>query len=147
MWKLQPETEYSGIELIMGKEKQHRLPDRDPVTGGDLFISEVTGEESGITIRGRFEVPAYARLSDEHQKFLETFLRCRGMFNSVERELGISYPTVKARLESLLEALQLAPFKEDNKNKLDKVKKKILEQLESGEITPDEAKRKMGVAK
>jgi hypothetical protein len=142
------EAEYSCIQVIMGKDKYHRLPDKDPVNGGPLYISEITGEESGVTIRGKFDIPVYARLTEEQQRFLETFLRCRGMFNSVERELGISYPTVKARLESLLESLGLSPVKEDaKKDKIEKVKRKILDQLESGEITPEEAKRKIGVTK
>jgi hypothetical protein len=131
----------------MGHEKYHKLPARDPVTGGGLFVSEVTGEESGITIRGRFEVPRYAQLEPDQQKFLETFLRCRGMLNSVERELGLSYPTVRARLDSLLESLDLKPSKEEavKKDRSSEKQRRILEQLERGEITADEAKQKLGV--
>ena len=135
----------------MGNDKYHKVPAQDPVTGGELYISEVAGEESGITIRGRFEIPRYARLEPEQQKFLETFLRCRGMLNSVERELGISYPTVRARLDSLLEALDLTPSKEEREEpsvKRDKAtdkKRKVLDELEKGEITADEAKERLGV--
>jgi len=133
----------------MSKEKYHSIPAKDPVSGGDLFISELAGEESGITIRGRFEVPRYARLDAEQQRFLETFLRCRGMLNSVERELKLSYPTVRARLDSLLDALDLTPTKEEDqkKDKSAEKKLKLLEQLERGEITAEEAKSKMGVLK
>jgi hypothetical protein len=137
----------------MAKEKLHKLPARDPVTGGELYITEVANDESGISIRGRFEIPMYARLDHDQQKFLEVFLRCRGMLNSVERELGISYPTVRARLDSLLEALDLKPTeprdeglnnKKDKEKSTDK-KRRILDQLERGEITPEEAKEKLGV--
>jgi len=134
----------------MSKEKYHRLPAKDPVSGGELYISELANDESGITIRGKFEVPRYARLDAEQLRFLETFLRCRGMLNSVERELGMSYPTVRARLDSLLEALDLAPARERNEKENGKTserKRKVLEQLESGEITADEAKAKLGVLK
>ncbi|HTQ10499.1 MAG TPA: DUF2089 family protein [Fimbriimonadaceae bacterium] len=131
----------------MSKEKLKKLLTRDPVGGGDLFVSELTSEESGITIRGRFEVPRYARLDEEQSRFLETFLRCRGMLNSVERELGISYPTVRSRLDALLAALDLAPIKEgkdeSKKDKSAEKKKEILEQLEKGEITAEEAKAKL----
>jgi hypothetical protein len=133
----------------MGKEKLHPLPASDPITGGDLYISELSGEDSGVTIRGRFEISKYAKLDREQAKFLETFLRCRGMLNSVEKELNISYPTVRARLDSLLDALDLTP-KKDDANKREKIaerKRRILEQLEKGEITPDEAKEKMGVGR
>jgi hypothetical protein len=131
----------------MGKEKLHRIPSRDPVSGGELYISELSSDDSGVSIRGRFEIPKYARLDKEQAKFLETFLRCRGMLNSVERELNLSYPTVRARLDTLLEALDLTPPREDNgrRDKGQDRKRKILEELERGEITPDQAKEKLGV--
>ncbi len=71
----------------MQSAKAHVLPARDPIAGGPLVITEVEAVDSGVTIRGRFEVPRFARLSPDQARFLETFLRCRGMLNSVEREL------------------------------------------------------------
>lgn len=129
----------------MGEKKLKKLISVDPVSGGELHVSELAGEESGITIRGKFEIPRYSRLNEEQEQFLETFLRCRGMINSVEKELGISYPTVKSRLESLLAALELTPVKEESakKDKSAEKKAKILEQLEKGEITAEEAKTKL----
>jgi hypothetical protein len=135
----------------MSKEKFRKLLTRDPVGGGDLHISELASDDSGVTIRGRFEIPRYARLDDEQSRFLETFLRCRGMLNSMERELGISYPTVRTRLDALLAALELAPIKDKDEPKKDKSsekKKLILSQLEKGEITAEEAKERLkGVEK
>jgi len=134
----------------MGEKKLKKLLVSDPINGEDLIVTELTGEDSGITIRGRFEVPRYARLSAENEQFLETFLRCRGMLNSVEKELGISYPTVKARLETLLTALDLSPVREEaaKKDKGAEKKAKILDQLEKGEISAEEAKAKLrGAAK
>lgn len=130
----------------MERNRLHRIPHKDPVSGGELFISELTSEETGITIRGQFEIPRYARLDAEQLDFLEVFLRCRGMLNGVERELGISYPTARARLDTLLGALNLSPI--ETRERTDKngdKRKKILEQLEKGEITADEAKKKLGV--
>jgi hypothetical protein len=129
----------------MSKEKLKKLLTRDPVNGGELYVSELASDDSGITIRGRFEIPRYARLDEEQSRFLETFLRCRGMLNSVERELGISYPTVRARLDSLLASLDLSPVKEDapKKDKSAEKKKQILEELEKGEITAEEAKARL----
>src|SRR5579862_903161 len=97
----------------MSEKKYHRILHRDPVTGSKLYISELTSEEGGVQIRGKFQVPIYARLDDEQSEFLEAFLRCRGMISCVERELGLSYPTVRARLDALLAALELAPAKEE----------------------------------
>lgn len=129
----------------MANHKTLPLPVKDPVSGGDLYISELTCEDSGVTIRGKFEIPRLARLDADQTRFLETFVRCRGMISSVEKELGISYPTVRARLDSLLEAMGYAPTKEDRakKAKAAERKRKIIEMLEKGEITPSEAKEKL----
>jgi len=127
----------------MGKRDQHPIPSRDPVSGGELYISELASEDSGITIRGRFEVPRYAKLDAEQQRFLETFLRCRGMLSSMEREMNMSYPTLRSRLDALLAALELEPIKDDRKEKSSEKKTKILDELERGEITAEEAKAKL----
>ncbi len=128
----------------MNKLSLRPLIFRDPISGGDLHVSELASDESGITIRGRFQIPRLATLDEEQLMFLETFLRCRGMISSVERELGISYPTVRARLDALLESLQLAPAKEDRrKDKSIDTKRKILDQLEQGSITAEEAKQRL----
>jgi hypothetical protein len=129
----------------MGEKKINKLLIVDPVSGGDLYVSELANDESGVAVRGRFVIPRWAKLTEEQEQFLETFLRCRGMINSVERELGISYPTVKSRLESLLAALELNPVKEEGakKDKSAEKKAKILEQLEKGEISAAQAKEKL----
>lgn len=128
----------------MSKSKARAIPVRDPIGGGPLYITELASDD-GITIRGRFDIPRLASLEPEQNSFLETFLRCRGMISSVEKELGISYPTVRARLDSLLEALELAPVRDDKpkKEKSAEKKRKILDQLEKGEITAEEAKAKL----
>lgn len=141
----------------MTPHRLHRIPPKDPVSGGELYVSELANDESNVTLRGRFELPRYARLDDEQTRFLETFLRCRGMFNAVERELGMSYPTVKSRLESLLAALDLKPIEakagENRTNgtattRADAEAKaaeraRILDSLDSGEIDAAEAKRRL----
>jgi hypothetical protein len=129
----------------MAKAKLHEIPHKDPVSGEELIISELLCEESGVVIRGRFAVPRYAKLDAEQSRFLETFLRCRGMLSSVEKELGISYPTVRSRLDSLLDALGLTPIRDDSakREKLAEKRQDILDQLERGEITPGEAKEKL----
>ncbi|MER3496252.1 MAG: hypothetical protein C4320_05300, partial [Armatimonadota bacterium] len=125
-----------------------KIPARDPVSGGELHVTELASQDSGITIRGHFAIPLYARLDEEQSRFLETFLRCRGMFNAVERELGISYPTVKSRLESLLTALDLSPIESKPADKVsakeaDARRTAILDRLSSGEITAEEAKQEI----
>lgn len=130
----------------MSDARYHPIPHQDPVTGGELYVSELRCEESGVSIQGRFEVPIYAKLDADMRRYLEVFLRCRGNLTLVERELGLSYPTVRARLDSLLDALGFAPVKDaSGENGHGKAKKRteILEQLERGEITPEEAKKRV----
>lgn len=137
----------------MGKSKEYRMPSVDPISGHPLRVTELTCEESGVVIRGNFALSRWQRLTPEQEHFLETFLRCRGMISSVERELGLSYPTVRNRLDALLEALGLAPVREerpkDDRGKEEKPKKngarkrEILDQLERGEISAQEAKERL----
>jgi hypothetical protein len=131
----------------MGEKKYHKIPHRDPVTGGKLYISELTSDEGGVQIRGKFEIPRYSSLDEEQSDFLEAFLRCRGMISCVERELGLSYPTVRARLDALLAALELAPAKEEGEKEKGSTRRNlratVLDQLEKGTITAAQAKEKL----
>lgn len=126
------------------------LPGKDQITGKPFFVSELTTEGGEVTVRGKFALPRFAHLDEEQAHFLEAFLRCRGMISSVEKELGMSYPTVRARLDALLVSLDLAPVKETMKDhrRLDSdAKARILDQLESGEIDAAEAKNQLNLEK
>jgi len=131
----------------MTPETLHPIPTRDPVSGKALIVSELSCPESGVTIRGKFGIPRYATLEPDQANFLETFLRCRGILSTVERELGISYPTVRARLDALLAALDLPPVKEQAsraaERKLNPRRQAVLDQLDRGEISAAEAKERI----
>lgn len=79
-----------------------------PVCDADLRITELTCATCSTKLHGDFPPAPLARLSREHQQFIETFLRCRGVIRDVERMLGISYPTVRARLDAAVTALESA---------------------------------------
>jgi hypothetical protein len=125
----------------------HPLPAYDPVTGGPFHVTELTCDDSGVVLRGNFAIPRFARLDQEQSHFLEVFLRNRGVLSSVEKELGISYPTVRARLDAVLAALELAPSRHERADRTPaqrhEVKSEIVEMLERGEITPQEAKTRL----
>lgn len=127
----------------MSHESMHRLPAFDPISGGPLYVSEVTTGPDGVSIRGKFEIPRFARLTEDQSHFLEVFLRCRGVLSSVERELGMSYPTVRNRLDQLLTALDLQPVKAQDPEVDPELKRRVLDQLERGEINVEEAKVRM----
>jgi hypothetical protein len=89
------------------------MPPRDviatcPVCAGELAISRLHCATCGTTIEGEFGVGRFGRLSREQMALLESFLRSRGNLKEMERALGISYPTVRARVEALVVALGLA---------------------------------------
>jgi hypothetical protein len=81
---------------------------RCPVCEAALGISELTCERCQTRIHGRFDPCRFCRLAPEHLAFVETFLRCEGNLSRVEKELNVSYPTVRNRLSAALTALGLA---------------------------------------
>lgn len=121
----------------------YAVPVKCPVCGGALQIREVVCQKCHLQMHGEFSASAcrYCGLEPDQRQFLEVFLRCRGVYNCVERELNISYPTVKARLETLLQALGLAEVGEEKVREADAQSRRmaILDALERGEITVEEA--------
>lgn len=78
-----------------------------PVCEGELLISRLHCRSCGTAIEGEFGVGRFGRLSREQLDLLESFLRARGNLKEMERELGISYPTVRGRVDALVRALGL----------------------------------------
>jgi hypothetical protein len=74
-----------------------------------LEIQELHCQECDTTIRGRWSLGVFDRLTADQQTFLRLFVRSRGNLSEVERSLGVSYPTVRAKLEEVIEALQDEP--------------------------------------
>jgi hypothetical protein len=79
-----------------------------PVCEGELAITRLHCRTCGTSLEGEFGVGRFGRLSREQLALLESFLRSRGNLKDLERELGISYPTVRGRIEAVLRALGLA---------------------------------------
>jgi len=80
-----------------------------PVCAHELAVTRLRCGECGTTIEGEFGVGRFGRLTREQMQVLESFLRSRGNLRDMERELGISYPTVRARVEALVRALGFGP--------------------------------------
>ena len=101
--------------------------------GAQLVIERVRVPEKGIAIEGSFTLPELARLSLEDQIFVTAFLRSHGSIKEMEQIFGVSYPTIKARLNRISGLLQFidtnpSPSRSD-----------VLERLKNGEITAAEA--------
>jgi hypothetical protein len=101
--------------------------------GSTMTVERVRIVESGIAIEGNFELPALANLSMDDQVFVVAFIRAEGVIKEMERTFGVSYPTIKGRLSRIVGQLQLV------ENVKTSNKQEIIQTLERGEITVDEA--------
>jgi len=79
-----------------------------PVCSGELTITRLHCRSCGTALEGEFGVGRFGRLDRDQMRLLESFLRSRGNLKEMERELGISYPTVRGRVEGLVRTLGLA---------------------------------------
>jgi hypothetical protein len=109
--------------------------------GEEITVERIRLPKSGIAIEGEFALPALARLSPDDQVFVMAFVGTHGSIKDMEKLFGISYPTVKNRLDKLasfLKMVEAVPMPEAREEKTG-----VLEALERGEITPDEALRRL----
>jgi hypothetical protein len=79
-----------------------------PVCADELTITRLHCRSCGTALEGEFGVGRFGRLDREQMALLESFLRSRGNLKEMERELGISYPTVRGRVDALVRALGLS---------------------------------------
>jgi hypothetical protein len=105
--------------------------------GQPLVVERVRLTSTGVVVEGAFELPQLAQLSVEDQVFVTAFVRCHGSIKEMERTFGISYPTVKTRLNRIADSLEFvdtdpAPSCSE-----------VLERLERGDITASEAIREL----
>ena len=101
--------------------------------GRPVAVERVRLVESGAAIEGSWELPSLARLSAEDQVFVTAFVRSHGSIKEMERVFGVSYPTIKSRLNRISGSLD---FVETNPMPS---RSEILDRLQRGEITTEEA--------
>jgi hypothetical protein len=115
-----------------------------PVCGSELTVTRLHCDTCDTTIEGSFLSPSspFAQLTPEQIQFVLTFVRCEGRFNRMEDELNLSYPTIRNRLYEVIRALGYEPGKEETPVRLSaEERKRILDDLDLGKITPDQAQR------
>ena len=117
-----------------------------PVCSSELAVTRLQCRGCGTAIEGDFSVGRFGRLSRDQLALLESFLRARGNAKELERELKVSYPTVRARIEALVRALGLAdgsPLEDGDgygrSGEPAELRRDVLERLARHEITADEA--------
>lgn len=109
--------------------------------GQPIVVERVRLTEKDIAIEGSFELPQLAQLSAEDQVFVTAFLRCHGSIKEMEQIFGVSYPTIKSRLNRIAQSLE---FVETNPAPS---RAEILDRLKRGEIGAQDAVRELEALK
>lgn len=118
---------------------KYKAPGICPICGHGLSVSRLDCGYCSTKIEGEFTLCKFCQLPDEQRDFIEVFIKCRGNIKDIEKELGISYPTVRNRLDAIIEALGYKVEKTDNTADIKVKKQDVINALDRGEITPEEA--------
>ena len=112
-----------------------------PVCDGELTVTRLHCDTCDTSIEGRFANGAFAGLALEQLDFIETFVRCEGKITRMEDEMGLSYPTIRNRLQEIIRAMGYEPGKDEGPEITDEKRRSVLEELDEGKISADEAMR------
>ena len=115
----------------------HQLLTRCPVCAAELHIVRLECGACHSALEGNFTLGRFQALTREQMRFVELFIKCRGKIKDVEEELGVSYPTVVARLNDVVQAMGFEVSQEDTEAA--SRRQQILDELAAGSITAAEA--------
>ncbi len=110
-----------------------------PVCGEHMEVTRLYCDHCNTVIEGNFTLCRFCRLSKEQKRFVETFIKCRGNIKEVEKDLGISYPTVRSKLDDVISALGYSVRHPGNQEQ----KKSVLDMFNRGEISYEEALKQL----
>jgi hypothetical protein len=113
-----------------------------PSCDGNLTVARLDCPDCSISIEGEFAPPALLKLTGAQIDFIEVFIKNRGVIREVERELGVSYPTARARLDEVIAALGYSAKSVTDTSAADDSgsrRRSVLADLKDGKLTPDEA--------
>lgn len=116
----------------------YKLLSECPVCSSQLNALRLACKTCGTIIESEFELSRFESLNKEQLAFAEVFIKNRGIIKDVEKELGVSYPTVRAKLDEVIKSLGYE-VKEESKSEVSE----ILDNLEKGNINIEDAIRKM----
>jgi hypothetical protein len=114
------------------------LPLKCPACETGMQVSELTCPSCATRVQGKFTVSPLLHLAPGHLTFVEVFLKCRGNIREMERELGVSYPTVRARLDEVIESLGFQATPASDEKNLEAIRS-----FESGEFSFEETLEKI----
>lgn len=113
-----------------------------PVCGERLTVARLHCRSCSTSIEGQFDPGPLGRLTGEQLSFVETFVRCEGKLNRMEREVGLSYPTLRSRLTEVIRQMGYAVGVEAPALS-DEERHQVLDLLASGDIDSAEAMRRL----
>lgn len=114
-----------------------RLPTACPACSAGLEVSRLTCPSCALQLEGRFELPPLLRLPRDDLDFVTAFVRASGSLKEMGAHLGLSYPTVRNRLNEIIERLTAAESDRDTKRRA------VLDALARGELGVKDATRKL----
>ncbi len=120
----------------------YNAPTICPVCGAPMQVTRLHCQRCDSELSGHFSPCRFCALPEKDLRFIETFLKCRGSIKDVERELGISYPTVRNMLDSALSALGYDAPSEPAPQTAD-ARREILNMLDRGDIDGKEAVQRL----
>ncbi len=106
-----------------------------------MIINRISCRECDTSIEGRFITRSFSQLSEEQLHFVEAFVRNEGKITRMEEEFSLSYPTIRSRLHDVIRALGFEPGKDGALAMSEEERKQILEDLDKGKISSEEAMR------
>ena len=119
----------------------HPALTRCPVCSNELTVTRLHCSSCDTLVEGRFTAGHFANLTSEQLDFILTFVRVEGRLNRMETELSLSYPTIRNRLHEIIRALGYEPGKDESPDINDEKRRSVLEELDAGKISADDAMR------
>jgi len=115
------------------KQAWHTLSEM--IQNEEIVVERIRVARTGVAVEGEFELPPLSRLTEEDQMFVAAFVRCHGSIKEMESFFGVSYPTIKSRLNRIGQQLDFVEINPPVK------KEDVLSKLEKGEISVDDAEK------
>ncbi|HOO44222.1 MAG TPA: DUF2089 domain-containing protein [Bacillota bacterium] len=121
-----------------------------PVCHGDLVVTQLECNDCGTELKGKFTLSKFNYLDTEKLYFIEVFVKNRGNIKTIEKEMGLSYPTIKKMLDEVIEQLGYSSKEEEEEVKPEyngPSRKEILEKIDNGELSVEEAAKLLAKVK
>jgi len=115
------------------KINKSSIPSSCPSCGGSLVVVRLECSQCGTEVTGEFNLCPVCRLDGEIKRLFDLFIDARGNLKQVQRELGLSYPTVRVKIEAMFRKLVQDDLSPDPKE--------ILARVRAGELSVDEAEK------